>query len=699
MNFVRLPPRTLASSAVRVFFQIEDRSGLTASACKAVARCLLGALFLSLLLPRLGLATTENGVAISPGFARILFDRLSPLREPDGCTLARLDTASDRIVVGLETRDGVERVITLIAVQGRTPSGRRVGNWLIDVSPQAEHDCKETLAALENILSTLVTPQNWFYQKRFALLQGQFAVLAASFVLLVLVTLRILYREAGAHRAPPAAMATLAVVWLTALLLRLYLSPYTFLHEYFHIAETVPAYLTEMRSFGYGNTGPALVRLVGALWGQTNDVRSIFVTTAVVSSLAIPALALFTLALSGSWPRAILAAALLCVFPLHLRFSAAEDLFVYATTFALWSLGLFALYLRTRRFGDALATALALTLAMQSRPEMLTFPLVVIALALMTRRRDWRALFAIPTLVALAVMIVLVTPRVVELWRTIQASSVAVVKLPELGTYLRCLALFDRGVTPIWYCFLLVAGVLAGLNRRTIGLSSWVVVVFLTYTILSLSFFTTPVYNLRSQMLPTVLTILAASSVADVWMRSWRSLQRPAGVVGGFVLIGLGAAAVVGARPFVEKLYDQQLEWNFLRDTVPKLPQEGTLLSSIELGATLEMFPRFLLQQSHKDYALVDLTRVVGGLEPWPEPSETLLFYQGMFCHFAFKSEEQTPDPLSTLCSAVRLHYELEPLVVEDLTGESYAPLRYAGDGRGPFRVGFFRLKSLPVER
>ena len=191
-----------------------------------------------------------------------------------------------------------------------------------------------------------------------------YTLLAASFVLLVLGTVHILYREAKAQRPSPYAVLALGLVWVVALALRLILSPRTFLHEYYHIAETVLAYQTGEMALAYGNTGPALFRWVGAILGRPEDVQVIFVTNAVIASLAIPAVALLDLALMRSWPRALCAAVLLCVLPQHLRFSAAEDLFVQAVTFGMWALGLFALYVRTPRLENALVAALALWLGL-----------------------------------------------------------------------------------------------------------------------------------------------------------------------------------------------------------------------------------------------------------------------------------------------------------------------------------------------
>ena len=65
--------------------------------------------------------------------------------------------------------------------------------------------------------------------------------------------------------------------------------------------------------------------------------------------------------------------------------SAGEDLFVQAVTLGVWSMGILVIYARTRRLAHALLGALALSVAMQTRPEMLVFP---IAMALVLVRND-----------------------------------------------------------------------------------------------------------------------------------------------------------------------------------------------------------------------------------------------------------------------------------------------------------------------
>lgn len=656
-----------------------------------------GALLGAALLAAAPLAAAQpqvaDGAPITPELAHKLYEQVSALHEADGCRLLRFDTSRFRITVGLQAPSGAVHAFELAATA--RGGGRRAGDWALAVSSGVERDCGATLAAIERVLAVTAGPVGqWLGTSGAAAESLTYRLLWASFAVVALLTVRILYREARARRPPPCVLLALGGVWVAALLLRLVFSPRTFLHEYYHIAETVPGYLTGDIGPLYGKTGPALFRLAGAALGCGEDVEVIFLTNAVISSLAVPAVALLDLALMRSWPRALCAAVLLCVLPLHLRFSAAEDLFVQAVTFGIWALALFALYLRTRRLADGTAAALALSLTMQTRPEMLLFPAVLAALALLAEPRSWRVLFAWRTLLALLLLAVLMLPRLFELQAILGDPQSPAPVVPDLDRYLRRLVVLDRNVTPAVYWVLFGLGLLWGARQRP-GFHIWLVMVFLGYTVLSLSLFDNPPYNLRSQLLPTSLLVLVAAGTGPLWMQLWGSRRRLATGVGAGALVGLGVGVLVGWKPFVTELRDQQLEWAFLERTVPHLPREGTLLTAVDMGGrNLDAFPEFLLRREGKRYEMVDVRRASEGKAAWPAAGENLLYYQGMFCYFAF-DDEPPPESMTPPCRAVHRRYLAEPLFVEDLDTEGYSFLRYA---KAPFRIGFYRLRDAHPE-
>ncbi|MEO7433885.1 MAG: hypothetical protein ABI080_00190 [Candidatus Binatia bacterium] len=639
------------------------------------------------------IATLAEAAAITPEFAQNLYGRVAPLHEADGCRLTRFDTSRVQITIGLESATHDEQFFDLGALPGPTGGSRTVGEWWVAVSEALARDCPTTVAAIERILGETSAPtRGW--RMGGPLLGGpsQYDLLAVTFFLLLLGTVYVLYREVAVRGAPARLVVALLLVSVVGLALRLTLSPHTFLHEYYHIAETVPAYFSNETVPGYGKTGPALFRVVAWMVEGGDDERIIFLTNAVISSLAIPAAAMLVLAVFGSWPQAVCAALLLAVLPQHLRFSGAEDLFVQAITFGLWSLALFASHQRTHRWTDALLGVLAATLATQARPDMIFFPLVVAAFLLCNEPRAWRRLFTWPMLVAGALFVGLLLPHVLEVLSVMGDGRSPSPHVPSLQRYVETLILFDSQITPVVYWVLIVAGAAWWAIHRP-GWLLWIVAVYLGFTIFTLSIFDNPPWRLRAQNLPMSFLVLLGAGAVPMWMAAWRSHRQRGAVVGSVLLALMAVGVVAGWRGFVAELKDQQLEWAFLERHVSQLPAEGTLLTAVDAGGrNLDAFPEFLLARTNRRYELVDVRNAANGSVTWPKPkSGALLFYQGMFCYFAF-TDEPAPDPMTSVCRAVHERYEAEPLMVEDLDTEGYSALRYAQGGRGVYRIGFYRL-------
>lgn len=632
-----------------------------------------------------------EGAAISPKLARSLFERVKALQKLNACRLISFDANGPCITIVLETPAGARRAFE--ADTGRRATATRsAGDWSLRVPRAVESDCGATVTAIAGVLASTAAPQRSVSEVSSAvrLPADILGLLAAMFVVLLFGTMLVLVREARRLRPSAAPLLALALITGAALALRLLVSPRTFLHEYYHSAGTALTYLTGRLPALYGQTGPALFQLVGGLSGQSDNVQVIFLTNAVLATLAIPALALLDLALMQSWPRALCGAALLSVLPLHLRFSAAEDLYIQGVTFGLWSLALCALHLRSGRLLDALLASVALALAMQTRPDMMTFPAVMIAMVVCVRPRSWRILFSWRTMLAVAVLTVLLVPRLVEFQQALgERTPTALV--PDLHRYLDRLVLLQSEVTPLVFRLLLIAGVIWGAWRAP-GLIAWITLVFVGYTVTALSLFDNPPYNLRSQLLPTTLTVIVMAGAAPLWMACWGPRRRQAVVVGALVLVALAVTVVISARGFVTELRDQQLEWAFIERTVPQLPQRATLLTVVEIGGiNSDAFPQILLTRARKTFDMIDLRRALTGATAWPAAGPDVLFYQGMFCYFASEAEPP-PEPMSELCQAVHARYIMEPLFVESLDTRGYSLMRYAPP---PYPIGFFRLTAL----
>ncbi len=522
-------------------------------------------------------------------------------------------------------------------------------------------------------------------------------LLVASFVVLILGSLHILLRAVTSERPPAGPALGLAAIWAVGLALRLSISPRTFLHEYYHVAETIAGYLSGNAAPAYGQTGPALFHFFASALGRGSDVQVIFLTNAVLASLAIPAVALLDLALLGRWEHAICAAALLCVLPHHLRFSAAEDIFIQSITFGMWALALWAWHFRRPRLEVALIGAVALSLAVQTRPEMLFFPAALLAMVVLVQRPPGRLLYDWRTIVAAVVAAALLIPRALEMREVLASGMAPALSAPRLVRYLRDLVVFHRDVTPVIVWVLLAAGALWTARRKP-GLLLWVGAVYVGWSLFSQSTFSNLPFHLRTQLLPTSYLVLIAAGAASLWMELWGAgRRRTATAVGATALAASAIAIVISYRSFVGERRDQQREWEFLERTVPLLPEQGTLLSTIHVaGDSLDAFPNFLLERDGKQYRLVDLRAAADGSIDWPSPGEDVYFYQGMFCYFAFPDSEPTPDPMTRRCLAVHDRYVTQPLFTEDLDTPGYSWLRYA---QGPYRIGFYRLVAARERR
>jgi hypothetical protein len=488
-------PRPLENAGVR----------LRAMRRKGVLRTLTLAAFAvlaSALMAGIGPLVAE-AAPITPEFAQQLYARVGPLREADGCRVTRFDTSRFQITIGLVTANGTQDSFDLGSLPAPAAGNRTAGEWWLAVPPALARDCATTVAAVERILGETSTPAGDGHVGGVPLsASSHYAVLAWTFALLLLGTVYVLGRETMACAAPWRAVGAFLLVWGVALGLRLTVSPQTFLHEYYHIAETVGAYFGGEAAPGYGRTGPALFRLVRQMLGHGDDVRVIFLTNAVLSSMAVPAVAMLVLAVFRSWPQAICAALLLAVSPQHLRFSAAEDLFVQAITFGLWSLALFASHQRTRRQVDALLGALAASLAMQSRPEMIFFPLVVVGFLFGTERRAWRTVLSRPMLVAAVVFAVSIVPHALDVLASMRSGRSPSPGIPSLSRYLDTLVAFDPRITPLAHRVAIVVGAVWAVFRRP-GWVLWIVSVYVGFTVFALSIFDNPQFHLRAQNLPT----------------------------------------------------------------------------------------------------------------------------------------------------------------------------------------------------
>ncbi len=664
------------------------QAGSIASAAGLTRRFLLCALLVSGVAQNL--AAQQGGAAITPALAKRLFDRLAPLREADGCRLSRLDTGRFEITIGLQGAAGGAHEVYVSTAPPADDGDHLAGDWTVRHGGAVSSQCSVTLGRMRQILASTQGPASAPWRAdRWTSVRQNYTVLALCFVALILSTAHILWREVSRGALPRRVIAALCGLWGVALALRLWSSPRTFLHEYYHVAGTLASHLRGQAGPVYGDSGPAIYQMVAWASGRVDDPQVIFLTNAFLAALAIPAVACLDYLIAGRWSRAICAAVFLCVLPQHLRFSASEVLFIPAVTFGFWALALALLYMRTHLLGDALAAALAFALAIQARPEMHFLPVVFIALAARTPGRALAAFWKWSTLAAAALLGLLLVPRFFEIAQILQGDHVPTHTAPTLHRLWHSMVLFQPEVTPPLYWGALIAGAVWALVRQPAVLV-WTVALCAGWCAFSLSSGDNPPYNVRSQLLPNSFTVLIAAGIAPLWSALWRAESVWRLRLGATLLAAAALAIWSGSRDFVGAIGDQQAEWSFLERSVPELPPQGRLLANTELGNTLDAFPELLLQRHGKIYEMIDLAQAQVAEVAWPEPGDDLFYYQGMFCHCA-PHDAAPPAPLTPPCEAVHRRYHLSPVEVTEIDLPGFSALRYAPP---PYRIGFYRLSA-----
>jgi hypothetical protein len=127
----------------------------------------------------------------------------------------------------------------------------------------------------------------------------------------------------------------------------------------------------------------SLAFLVGGIREQTA-----LLTSSILGGLAAPAAAGVVLAAQGSWPQALLAAALLAIHPLHVQWSGTAETNAASVTFLLSGLAGFLLWWRRPSLASAAAAGGGIGTAAAVRPELWLAFFPAVGLTLWQARRE-----------------------------------------------------------------------------------------------------------------------------------------------------------------------------------------------------------------------------------------------------------------------------------------------------------------------
>jgi hypothetical protein len=526
----------------------------------------------------------------------------------------------------------------------------------------------------------------------------------SSLILMALLLLASIITAGRQLKATPSAgrwLLALSGITLLGFLVRAKFAPQTFFPELNHVSDRVEMLLRGGSAVSYyGVTGPALYRLVNGFFG--GEELAVFRTNLVLASLTVPLVALLDLALFRSWPRALLTAFVFSVLPIHVRFSAGDDLSIPGLFFAVWSVMAFVQYWNTRQTWALVAATAGLVLAANTRPELVLLPLVLAGYVLLVRPvGEWRQLQQPAFLVATAytalniLFRVLIMPRGDRLgFGNAMLNQVAGAR-PFSG-----IALFERSLVPPVLVLMVLVGIYAAFAAREKRVTFWLLGSATLFIVALVTTFKGPApSHLRTQLITLPFLIIVAVNSVRVLIQHIPLFTRTPALSWAAVAVLLVVGFATRTKALVET-GDVQQEWAFLRDKVASLPKgPGVLLSIANEPASadatsiewrMDLFPQFLLQRHDKDLKVVDLEKIALN-DDWPTPDATnkVFYYEGMYCYSFVLGREQEVKKIHPRCQTIRDRYELKPIATESIPGPGSALLGHAPP---PYTLGLYEI-------
>ncbi len=482
-------------------------------------------------------------------------------------------------------------------------------------------------------------------------------------------------------------------VVLAALALRWLFAPFAPIHENAHGYEFLGTVFSLQGSFYHGAGFYAFHHPFTVLFGaRPETVFGVNLALSALSALLLlrlsrrlglpPGAGLAAAVAWSAWPAAVRSAGSECFFPL----SVCACLVSLLTWLAAWERG---------RALDFVAAALAAAFAMQTRPELLLWP-VLLSLAWLARPGWVRALGTRGPYLALGLFLLLVAG-----WLCVRFQAWSLEGLPQpvrLGLPRALAAFFSSDhvlLNPGWTSPLLPALALAGVIG--LGIERRRMAVFLLGGYL---LFVIPVVgvgsglasDLRLQQLAAPFAfLLAGAGLTFVADRLGPRARFPARM-GLLAVLALSSLLLVGKAGTD---FAPQLEYGFLQRAVPRLPRECELVVADRFMARRRVsaeFPAFWLPRAR----LVEVSRL---LEEGPDAEPRCrLFYRGLACA-TFLSDEEAPfAEVRPECRRIEERYLLAPWLEEripGLTDASFLLLPPSG-----VTLGFYRLspRGMPAE-
>lgn len=512
----------------------------------------------------------------------------------------------------------------------------------------------------------------------------QVVILYADLVLLAVLGAVRLAAWKNPRRIIPDLPGGLAL-FLLALLLRVFLSPHAVVHENAHGYEYLRSAFSLEGYFYHGSGYYAFFHLLTAVLGRRPEV--IFCANAFLGAGSALLLVSLGRRLLDSREAAWFAAALYACWPVALRVGGSESMFPLAIFCGLLA---WRAWLSAWDRGGLLRFLLAAGLcafAVQVRPVMLLWPAVLL-LSLPLCRGWTRRLKAPGPWIGLAVFCGLVS--VWFLFRVGVAAAEGIPGFVQLAPRAFLSALVSKS-NLLWrfewtpsLTWLLSAAGMVFLLLRLRRAAPALLLGYLAMAFLVIGIGQEPsALRLQNPLQPFVVLWagLGAAGIADRLDPRWRR--------GALALLGaLLAAACLARAPLVAQAYNPQIEYAFLKRTVPALEENCAVIT-----ADRYMAGRILCSEYPLWWARAPVEELGRHLQHpdilagWP----CRLFYRGITCHqFTREELDHAPrDGIRSDCRRIEEHYDLEPLAEERFSSRPYPDFHVPAKS---VSIGFYRL-------
>ena len=505
-------------------------------------------------------------------------------------------------------------------------------------------------------------------------------MLPANRAVLVLLVLLALFCAGDVRRLAqplgrPYWLAMLAI-FVLALVLRALLTPHAPLHANTHglreMRELIAgqgALIAYLEVGQYGLAKQALLAPLTALLGGT--ASALFWTNILLGSLTPLALGLAATLATRSRLTGLLAGLLLASLPAHIRLSSSESGLVAYNLFLAVTLVAAQVAARRGRVRSFLLCGLLAGFTAQLHLVALAAPAMMLAAVLFVADRAAGCRIPWPG-VALASVVALVVslPHAVHMVARSGEAGAGRGSLVSLELWASASnLLFNPRVTPILLPLCGLAGlILLGRGRPVAALVWALVIAGLSWVSLLVCACLSDA--VRYQTTPLMLTTpLAAYALARLAGPGAGRRLRP--LLAGVALLALLGSALPGLT-LLSRPDNADLEYAFIRRTIPTLPDQATLVLLDQRLAgrrVLTDFPDFLLQEHGKQWRVIRQGEVGRRRGAHRGP---LILYHGLTC-FSFTNQEVKsgapgPGKVRPECHGFRQRHTLRALAEERIT-------------------------------